>query len=90
MTDKEQQDQDFKWFLDNIESLFKQYGDKVAVVKNKIILSVHDTFSEALEDAKKTEKLGTFLVQRIYESKNKINPCFSGHNNAEAIYWLKK
>jgi hypothetical protein len=73
------QDQDYEYFLENMESLYKTHGNKIAVVKNSGILGVYDEFEEALETALKTEELGTFLIQKIYESKDKAEVVTSGH-----------
>ena len=85
MTDKEMQDNDYQWFLENIEELYKKHGNKYAVVKNKLITNVLDTFEEALEYGKKTEKLGTFLIQYIYENKEAMRSYFSGHNDGRLV-----
>jgi hypothetical protein len=73
------QDQDYEYFLENMESLYKTHGDKIAVVKNNSILGVYNEFNEALETTLKTEELGTFLIQKIYESKDKIEVMTSGY-----------
>ena len=72
MTDTEMQNQDYEYFLENMENLYAEHGNKFAAVKNKNILGVYDTFEEALETTMKNEELGTFLIQRIYENKDKI------------------
>jgi hypothetical protein len=66
------QSKDFDYFLNNLESLYKQYGHKFVVVKNEGILGVYDTFETALYTTLKTEQLGTFLVQECFENKEKM------------------
>ena len=74
MTDKELQDIDFYWFLNNTESLYKEHGSKLAVIKNKCLMNLFNDFDTALKKTLETEKLGTFIIQKIYENKNKIKP----------------
>lgn len=58
------QEKDFEWFIENHDSLFKKYGDVYLVIKNKKVLSTYTTYAEAVEQTSKTEKLGTFIVQK--------------------------
>ena len=54
-----------KFYLDNRETLRAQYlGKRVVIVKDKI-LGVYDTDSEAINETKKTMKMGTFCVKYI-------------------------
>lgn len=67
-----QQDQDFNYFLDNMESLYNVHGHKFVAVKNMDILGVYDNFDEALENTLKTEELGTFLIQECFDNIEKM------------------
>lgn len=73
------QDQDFDYFLENMDKLYKTYGQKFAAVKNRAILGTYDTFNEALETTLKTEELGTFLVQEIFDDREKMVHHFQGN-----------
>jgi hypothetical protein len=66
------QGQDFDFFLQNMENLYKAYGQKFVAVKNKAFLGTYNTFNEALETTLKTEELGTFLIQEIFDDKEKL------------------
>ena len=79
MTDNEQQKQDYLWFIENTESLYKKHGGKIAVIKNKSVLGIYDQFTDALETTRKSEKLGTFIIQVIYENKGKMAVTTSGY-----------
>ena len=68
MTGNEQQKLDYLWFNDNTEELYKKHGEKYAAIKNKSILGLYDNFDMAIDNTMKTEKLGTFLVQKIYKN----------------------
>ena len=54
-----------QFYLENRETLRKKYlGKRVLIVKDKII-GVYDSDLEALEEATKTMKIGTFCVKYI-------------------------
>ena len=73
------QNQDFEYFLENMENFYKTYGQKFVAIKNKNILGVYNTFDEALETTVKTEELGTFLIQEIFDAKEKMVHHFQGN-----------
>jgi len=79
MENNELQKIDYQWFLENMESIYKEHGRKIAVIKNKSILGIYERFTDALETTQKTEKLGTFIIQNIFESKYKIEATTSGY-----------
>ena len=79
MVDKEKLEEDYRWFMSNTETLYKEHGGKIAVVKNKSILGIYDEFLEALETTRKTHELGTFIIQQIYKDKNENTNLRSGY-----------
>jgi hypothetical protein len=74
-----QQDQDFNYFLENMENLYHVHGHKFVAVKNKGILGIYGTFNEALESTLKTEELGTFLIQECFDKVEKMVHHFQGN-----------
>lgn len=54
---------DFYWFLDNYDDIYKTYGHKIIVIKNKEILGTFDSFVSAIKETSKKYELGTFIVQ---------------------------
>jgi len=72
----DQQNQDFKYFLENMENFYRTYGQKFVVVKNQSILAVYDDFMDAYETTVKTEELGTFLIQECFDDKEKMVSYF--------------
>lgn len=52
---------DFNWFLNNYDSLYKLYGHKFLVVKNKTILGAYDSIRQAVDNT--NEEFGTYIVQ---------------------------
>lgn len=55
--------EDFDFFLENYDELFKKYGHKFIVIKNKTILGVYDTEVDAINATSKTYPIGSFIVQ---------------------------
>ena len=74
MTDDEKltQKRNFEYFLDNMERLYKEHGNKFVAVKNQGIVGVYDTFDQAVETTLKTEELGTFLIQECFDDRKKL------------------
>lgn len=56
-------DDDFKWFLENYDVLFKKYGHKYIAIKNKTVLGTYDDIVTAIDTTAKKYELGTFIVQ---------------------------
>jgi fibrillarin-like rRNA methylase len=73
------QNQDFEFFLQNMEGFYKTYGQKFVAVKNQSILGSYDSFNEALDTTLKTEELGTFLIQEIFEDEEKMVHYFQSN-----------
>ena len=57
------QDTDFKWFLENYMRIFEESGECWVVIKDKKILGTYPDFKTALSSTCETEELGTFIVQ---------------------------
>ena len=57
------QDKDFNWFLSHYDEFFKKYGHSFLVIKNESILGSYKSFKEAVDAAKSTEEIGSFIVQ---------------------------
>lgn len=60
-------EKEFDYYLNNKETLLKNYRDRVVVIKNDKILGDYDTKEEALKETVKEHELGTFLIQEISE-----------------------
>lgn len=55
--------EDFAWFVENYDSIFKRYGHKFIVIKNKVILGVYDDIITAIDKTSESYELGSFIVQ---------------------------
>lgn len=59
----ENQDRDFKWFLDNYDDIFREYGNCYVAIKDKKVLGTYGSTAEAVKETSKNEPLGSFIVQ---------------------------
>lgn len=55
---------EFEFYLQNQKQLADKHNGKFLVIKNHKIIGVYDSELEAIQETSKTEKLGTFLVQK--------------------------
>ncbi len=58
------QESDFKWFLENYNELFKQFGEVYLAIKNKTVLGSYNSYAEGVLSTMKEEPLGSFIVQK--------------------------
>lgn len=58
-------EQEFKFYLDNQDSLVKEYDGKYIVIKDQAVIGVYDDELEAIEETQKTHEMGTFLIQKV-------------------------
>ena len=70
---------DFKFFLDNIEKLYEQYGNKYVAIKNERILGAYSSIKEAVETTSQSEKFGTFIVQQCAPNAECVTAHFAGN-----------
>ena len=70
------QDLDFEWFLENYETLFKQYGDSYLVIKDKTVLGSFKTYADGVQKALANEEIGTFIVQMCSANKTAATNSF--------------
>lgn len=61
---------DYKFFMENIEDFCKKYKNKFIVIQNKQILGIYNSFDEARTTTNKTEKEGTYLIQKCTKEGN--------------------
>ena len=64
------QTDDFKYFVDNHDTLFNLYPNKHLVIQNGKVIIASDTFEDALNKAlEKGLELGTFIIQECTEGE---------------------
>lgn len=59
---------DYNWFVQNYNDLQKQYGSAFLAIKDKTVLGSYESYGKAVRETKKTEDLGTFIVQECKKS----------------------
>lgn len=59
------QEKDFNWFLENYKSLYAEYGLSFIAIKNEKVIGVYKSFAEGVNETRKTEADGTFIVQQL-------------------------
>ncbi|MDR2758326.1 MAG: hypothetical protein LBB78_03000 [Spirochaetaceae bacterium] len=73
------QDQDFEYFIQNIEYFYQQYGHKFLAIKDKKVIGSYDSFDMALEETLKHEQIGTFIIQECFRNKEESVNHFQGN-----------
>jgi hypothetical protein len=73
------QDQDFDYFVQNMEPFYKRYGHKFLAIKNKSVLGVYDSFNSALDETLKHHKAGTFIIQECFKNVEASVNHFQGN-----------
>ena len=71
---------DFTWFVENIQELFSKYGEKYLAIKNKQIIGVYNTYAEGVNETKKIEALGTFIIQKCGADESAYTNYISSMN----------
>lgn len=54
---------DFKWFIENYDDLFKKYGKCYLAIKDKKVLGSYDSPKTAISEVSKKYPMGSFIVQ---------------------------
>lgn len=55
--------EDFNWFVEHYDELYKQYGACFLAISNKKVLGSYKRPRQAIEETSKTVPLGQFIVQ---------------------------
>jgi len=63
MIEKQLQETDYKWFLENYKELYEQYGESYLAIKNRTVLGAYTSYAGALRETEKTEPVGSFIIQ---------------------------
>ena len=57
------QTENFEWYKNHLKELYAEYGDCFLAIKDCRVIGTYDSYTEAVRETSKTEKLGTFNVQ---------------------------
>lgn len=55
--------ENFNWFIQNYQDLFKKYGEKYLVIRDKSVVDAFDQPKQALEEASRLFSDGDFIIQ---------------------------
>ena len=72
-------DTDFKYFTDNLASLYKEYGHRFIVIKDRHVIGVYDEFVDAFYKTVATEEPGTFIIQECVDNPDKLIVSVQGN-----------
>lgn len=69
-------EKEFQFYLDNQDELVKKYDGKFIVIKDSKVLGVYDDELTAITETEQSEKIGTFLVQKVSEGESEYTQTF--------------
>lgn len=69
---KNNQDSDYKWFIENQKKLHMEFPDEFLAISDKQILCNYSTFDEALQETLKKKEAGDFIIQQALETSDPI------------------
>ena len=72
--------EDYKWFKENYNELFKEYGVGYLVIKDKKVLGKYSTYEEGVKNALAKEELGSFIVQLCNGNESAYTNYISSFN----------
>lgn len=67
---------EFEFYKENQKGLVNKYGGRFIVIKDKEVLGVYNSEIEAYQETQKTQKLGSFLIQKVEEGKDSYSQTF--------------
>jgi hypothetical protein len=63
---------DYDYFINNLSTLYKQYGHRFLVIKNEKVIGAYHSFDDAFTETIKTEELGSFLIQECVKNPDDL------------------
>jgi hypothetical protein len=67
---------EFQFYLDHQDELVKKYDGKFIVIKGGKVLGAYDDELTAITETEKSEKIGTFLVQKVSKGESAYTQTF--------------
>lgn len=64
------QREDFRWFVEHYDDLFREYGDTILAIHNKRVIGTYQTVKSAIDEVSEKIPLGEFIVQRCNGEAN--------------------
>lgn len=72
----DQLQKEFQYFLDHLPTLLEQYRGKFLVIRHQNVEGAYDSEEQAIREAMKEFKLGTFLVQECSDAEKAYTRTF--------------
>ncbi len=69
-------EKEFDYYLKNKQILIKDYLNKFIVIMDERVVGSYASQEEALKEASKNHKLGTFLIQKVSDNEEDITQRF--------------
>ena len=67
---------EFQFYLDHQDEIVKKYDGKFIVIKGGKVLGAYDDELTAITETEKSEKIGTFLVQKVSKGESAYTQTF--------------
>ena len=64
-TDMDNLKDEFRFYLDNQDSMVEQYDGRVVAIKGRRVLGVYDSKLEAVTETSAKHEPGSFLIQNV-------------------------
>jgi len=71
----ETQISDYRWFIENLSSLYNKYGDVFLAIKNHTVIGTFKSFADGVRTVSKNEPAGSFIIQQCAANAE----SFTGH-----------
>ena len=71
---------DFKWFLENYQALYEQYGHKYLVIMNQDVIGVYNSIKDAMDNTH--EEQGSYIIQECNGNESAYTNYISSWNFA--------
>ena len=69
MYTEQDRENDFKFFVDNFDALFDEYGRCYLAIKDREILGTFSSAADAVDRLSAEHELGTYIVQKCFGDK---------------------
>jgi hypothetical protein len=69
-------EKEFQYYKDHQKELVDKFEGKFVVIKGEQVIGSYDSEIEAYEETKKTEELGTFLIQQALPGAENYTQTF--------------
>lgn len=74
--------EDYEWYKENLNQLYKEFGASILAIKNKRVIGTYDNFKKALDETEKTEEPGSFILQKCGADESSYTNFISSVNFA--------